>query len=132
MKKITAIIAAGAIVLTAAGCKSDAEQASENLSKKADEFEVARRIVFVNGITDEYIMEMTGLCSIQPDPGESQLEVTCRADSDEDGFVKHFFGLSDNTFYLVQQISPVNVSTDQPILVLKPQSVIPTDVVGLP
>ena len=47
----------GGIAVTAGAltaCSSDADVASENLSKAADNFEVQRRIVFFNGITDEY------------------------------------------------------------------------------
>jgi len=36
------------------GCVSDADVASENLSKSAEQFEINRRIVFFNGITDKY------------------------------------------------------------------------------
>lgn len=106
-------------------CQSDAEVASDNLSKAADQFEVARRIVFVNGITDKYLLEVSGFCSIQPDPGEQQLEVTCRADEDKRGFVKHFFGLSDNSLYFVEQLDPVNVSTKRPRLIFKPEAIVP-------
>jgi len=123
MKKIA--LAALALVVGLTACKSDAEVASENLSKAADQFEVARHIVFLNAITGEYLLEVSGFCSIQPDPGESQLEVTCRADGDARGFVKHFFGISDNTPYFVEQISPIDVSTDRPRVIFKPESLIP-------
>jgi hypothetical protein len=125
MRRLLLEAGAAMAVLALAGCKTDAEVASDNLSKAADQFEVARRIVFINGITDEYLFEVTGYCSIQPDPGEAQLEVTCRADEDERGFVKHFFGLSDNTTYLVEQLEPVDVSTDRPRVIFKPESIIP-------
>lgn len=124
MKK-RALLVAGAAIVGLSACKSDAEQASHNLSKAADQFEVARRIVFINGITDQYLFEISGFCSIQPDMGELQLEVTCRADEDERGFVKHFFGLSDNSLYLVEQLEPINVSTTRPRVIFKPESIIP-------
>jgi starvation-inducible outer membrane lipoprotein len=47
MKKIILILT---IVIGLAGCTSDADRASENMSKAADNFEVTRRIVFYNGI----------------------------------------------------------------------------------
>ena len=51
--------------------------------------------------------------------------MTCRADEDARGFVKHFFGLSDNSIYLVEQLEPVDVSTDRPRVIFKPESIIP-------
>lgn len=48
-----------AILLT--GC-SDADIASQNISKAADNFEISRRIVFYNGITGEYMLSIEGAC----------------------------------------------------------------------
>ena len=50
MKKI--IVAVAALALFAGACSTEADVASENLSKAADQFEISRRIVFLNGITD--------------------------------------------------------------------------------
>lgn len=49
-------------VLALAGCSSDADVASDNLSKAAEQFEVNRRIVFFNGITDKYLLTIEGRC----------------------------------------------------------------------
>lgn len=59
-------IAAGATMLgvvALAGCSTQASTVSDNLSKEADEFKVDRRITFVNGITDEYMLVIEGKCS---------------------------------------------------------------------
>lgn len=40
---------------------NDAQVASENLSIASDNFEISRRIVFFNGITDKYLMSVEGL-----------------------------------------------------------------------
>lgn len=45
-------------------CTDDAYIATHNIKKAADNFEVNRRIVFYNGITDKYILEIEGRCSI--------------------------------------------------------------------
>ena len=37
------------------GCSTEADTVSQNLSKSADSFEVQRRVVFFNGITDKYL-----------------------------------------------------------------------------
>ena len=47
------------------GCMDDAHMASRNLSKAADNFEIVRRVVFYNGITDSYMLTIEGLCSIK-------------------------------------------------------------------
>ena len=114
---VVAITAAG--VLT--GCSSDAEVASENVSKAADNFEVNRRIVMFNGITDKYLMEIVGACSIE-DEG-SQLEVLCKVGKGE--YKKHFLGLSDNVSYFVEQGEPVEASTSQYRVTFKPSVVLP-------
>lgn len=111
------------ILLT--GCfESDADVASKNLSKAAEQFEVPRKIVFFNGITDKYLLAIEGYCSVET--GDSLLagsvEVTCRA---PDGFKKHFLGLSDNVSFFVEQVSSVNVSTNHYRVIFKPETVIP-------
>ncbi|QGJ97114.1 membrane protein [Mycobacterium phage PetterN] len=122
MKKIiatTVIAAAAAIGLSAC---SDAEVASHNLSKAADNFEIPRRIVFFNGITDKYLLQIEGKCSIEPDTGAQKLDVTCKQNG---AFKKHFLGLSDNVSYFVEQIDGANVSDDHYRVVFKPSVVVP-------
>lgn len=51
-------------VLALSACDvNDADVASRNVSKAADNFEAQRRFVFYNGITGEFMLEITGLCS---------------------------------------------------------------------
>ncbi|HHL0974814.1 TPA: hypothetical protein ACQUHP_006642, partial [Bacillus cereus] len=47
-----------------AGCSTEADTVSQNLSKSADSFEVQRRVVFFNGITDKYLLSIEGLCAL--------------------------------------------------------------------
>lgn len=119
-KLAVATVALSAVLL--AGCSSDADVASENLSKQADNFEIARRIVFFNGITDKYLLEIQGYCSIAPDTGSKKLDVTCKT---KDGMKKHFLGLSDNVSYFVEQVQGANASTDFYEVNFKPQSILP-------
>jgi len=114
----SALVLAAAFGLTAC---DDADVASENISKAADNFEVNRRIVMFNGITDKYLMEVVGRCSIT-DEG-NQLEVTCKTGKDQ--YKKHFLGLSDNVSYFVEQGEPINVSVYHYRVTFKPQSIIP-------
>ena len=120
MKKLTLIaLAAGALLLGA--CRPDAQVASQNISRAADMFEIQRRIVFVNGITDSYMLSIEGRCSLEDQ--HNQLEVTCKISEDE--FVKHFLGLSDNVTYFAEQLETVDVSVYHTRVIFKPQSIIP-------
>lgn len=119
--KIAAAITGAAAVFALTACVSDADVASENLSKAADNFEVNRRIVMFNGITNEYLMVITGACSIT-DEG-NQLEVICKVGKDQ--YKKHFLGLSDNVSYFVEQGDATKASATNYRVTFKPQSIIP-------
>lgn len=99
----------------------DATIASRNLSKAADMFEINRRIVFVNGITGDYLLSLEGRCSIL-DQGH-QLEVTCKLGPEK--FKKHFLGLSDNVTYFAEQLAAADVSVYHYRVIFKPQTIIP-------
>lgn len=115
---------AGLITLTGCG-SSDADVAAKNLSKSAEMFEIQRRVVFFNGITDKYLLEITGLCSVETTEAAlgGSLEVTCKTGPNE--YKKHFLGLSDNVSYLVEQVEGANVSEYRYRVVFKPDIIIP-------
>ncbi|ALA06793.1 site-specific recombination directionality factor RDF [Mycobacterium phage Chadwick] len=124
MKKIitTAVIAAAAAIGMSACGVNDADVASENVSKAADNFEINRRIVFFNGITDKYLLEIQGRCSISADTASKKLDVTCKT---KDGIKKHFLGLSDNVSYFMEQVEGAHVSEDFYRVTFKPSVVVP-------
>ena len=94
---------------------------SDNLSKEADSFQVLRRIVFFNGITDTYLLEIEGFCSIT-DEG-NQLEVVCKVG--EDLYTKDFLGLSDNVSYFAEQLDPKGVDPYHHTVIFRPETIIP-------
>lgn len=119
MKKLLVLLV-GLLILV--GCSTDADAASHNVSKEADQFRVQRRIVFYNSITDTYMLEVVGNCAI--DLGrEKVLELTCKIDDDK--YQKHYLGLSDNVTYTVEQLEFSEVSPYKYELVFKPESIIP-------
>ena len=85
-------IVALSTLLMASEC-SDASIASQNISEAADAFEIDRRIVFYNGITDTYMLTIVR-CGAASRTKVNQLEVPCKLGDGK--FVKHFLGLSDN------------------------------------
>lgn len=124
MSKIIAILVAIALAIPLAGCSSaPADVASHNLSKEADKFQIERRIVFVNGITDKYLLEIDGRCSLGNNDGPKELSVTCEVAPGQ--FEKHFLGLSDNVTYFVQQTQPAAVSTYHYEVLFRPSTIVP-------
>lgn len=123
MKKLA--LALAALVLLGVACSSDADVASHNLSKAAEQFKITRRIVFVNGITDQYLLEIQGLCSVETDGSTlaGAFEVTCKVGADE--YKKHWLGLSDNVTYFVEQLEGASVSTYFYKVIFKPTTIIP-------
>ena len=115
----------GLVLLAAAavGCTSEANVASQNVSKAADQFQVVRRIVFYNGITDTYMLTIEGLCSLGNNDAPGELTVTCKTGKDE--YKKHFLGLSDNVTYFVEQLDGANVSPNHYKVIFKPSTIIP-------
>jgi len=133
MKKFLRLAAIAAVASTLAfvttGCfESDADVASKNLSKAAEQFEIPRRIIMFNGITDKYLLVIEGYCSVETsDSGLSgALETTCKVKHNgRTGYKKAFFGLSDNVSYLVEQMEPAQVSTTRYRVIFKPESIVP-------
>ena len=117
----TLLITLGVVML--AGCSQPADVASRNLSTAADNFEIQRRIVFYNGITDTYMLEVTGRCSLGNEDQPGQLSITCKTGPEE--FKKHFLGLSDNVTYFVEQIDGAGASGDSYRVVFRPETIIP-------
>ena len=104
------------------GC-DDAKIASNNLSRAADMFEVNRRVVFINGITDKYLLIVEGLCSIEKDNRDNQLEVICK--TGPKSYKKHFLGISDNVTYVAEQIEPSKVDAHHYRVIFKPSAIVP-------
>lgn len=124
MKKFLSALVIGFVALVGlTACnEDDAKVASRNISKAADNFEIGRRVVFVNGVTDKYLLEITGLCSIDSGTSSKSITVTCKTDK---GFIKHILGLSDNVTYFVEQLKDAKVSVDMYRVTFKPSTIIP-------
>jgi hypothetical protein len=120
MKNLLVAILAS-IMIT--GCASDADVASHNLSKAADQFEILRRVVFYNGITGEYILSIEGLCSLDNSSNSLRMAVTCRTGANS--YKKHFLGLSDNVTFFAEQLDSKSVSSYHYRVIFKPQAILP-------
>jgi hypothetical protein len=121
--KLVLVAALAGAALTA--CSNEATTASDNISTAADNFKVYRKITFINGITGQAVLEITGFCNIV-DEGK-QLEITCKvAEGDDAGaYFKHFYGLSDNSTYLAEQLIASDVDPFHHEIVIRPEVLIP-------
>jgi len=118
MKKLFGLVFVCLIMI---GCATDADIASRNLSKAADMFEVNRRVVFYNGITDKYILSVEGRCSVEFFP--DKFVVTCKTGPGE--FKKHYLGRADNVFPFVEQLESSPAGEYRYRVIFKPESIIP-------
>lgn len=107
-------------LLALSACSSDADKVSRNLSTAADNFEVNRLIVGINGITDQVLFSVEGRCSIARD---GDLTVTCKEGPDQ--YKKHVLGLSDNVTFVSTQLEPVDASVYHTRIILKPTNIVP-------
>lgn len=126
-RRITVTIIAIITALTLAACGTQADRASHNLSKEADNFNVARRVVVINTITDTPLMEIVGYMSIRADTADGQLEITVQ---EEDGvFKKHFVGLSPTVTYTLEDMSGADISPYRYQVNYLPEAIIPVELV---
>lgn len=104
------------------GCTSQADRANENLSRAAENFEVPRRIVGINGITDKVIFSVEGFCSYEV-PENGTFEAICK---EPDGSINRTtLGLSDNVTFVSTQLTGVKVGLFSPRIIFRPENIIP-------
>lgn len=123
MKKvILAVIITAISIVGLAGCTTEADTVSHNLSKSADSFEVQRRVVFFNGITDKYLLTVEGLCALNTESGK-KITVTCKVEKDQ--YKKHYLGLSDNVSYFVEQTDAKYEDAYHYKVLFRPEEILP-------
>lgn len=124
MKRFILILSIFLITCLASGCAfdSDADIASYNVSKEADQFRVKRRVVFINLRSDTYLFSITGNCSISNN-SHNELEIICKVGDDK--YQKHFLYLSEETTYTIEQLDYSEASKYDYEIIFKPESIIP-------
>lgn len=111
------------LAMTMVGCQDQAKMASYNLSKAADNFEINRRIVFVNGITDAYLLSIEGRCAFEVESGGQKVAVTCK--TGPNSYKKHSLGLSDNVTFFSEQLEGADVSVYRYRVTFRPSVILP-------
>lgn len=88
-------------VFVLSGC-TEVDRVSTNISKEADNFNVARRIVVINARSDKPVFELIGNFSLQNN-SNNELEIICEVGDGK--YKKHFIYLNEYTIYAVEDIS---------------------------
>lgn len=128
MKKVLISLLVGISVIGMVGMVgcTEANTVSTNISKEADNFNVTRRLVVINGRTDTIIFSLVGNFSLTVDQEENQLEVIAEV---RDGvYRKHFIGLSDEIQYFVEDVGDNEVSKYRYEVEFMPEKVIPVKI----
>lgn len=123
MKKIALAAALGMVVLT--GCTSAADRANENLSKAAENFEVPRRIVGINGITDKVLFSVEGFCSYETNGNTVEAICATQNENRKNNVERTTLHLSDNVTFLVTQTGPVGVDFFRSRVIFRPENIVP-------
>ncbi len=117
-----------AVAVIFAGCGSNADTVSKNLSKEAEKFGIVRSIVGVNGITDKVVFEVTGRCSVEGNGLGSlpALEAICKDTVDgKTSYKKHYITIPDNVTVVVTQKEGIDVSEYRTKIILRPEALVP-------
>lgn len=121
IRSIALVIATVLGISLFAGCTSAADRANDNLTKAAENFEVPRRIVGINGITDQVLFAVEGFCSYEA--GGGVFEAICK---EPDGSItRTTLGLSDNVTFVSTQIGGVKVDLFKSRVIFRPETIIP-------
>lgn len=121
MKKLLVIFVS---VIVLSGCfETDAKVAERNMRVAAENFELNRRIIFVNTWTDTWLQVIEGRCNIEY--GSDRTSVICKTGPKESEFKRSFIGKSGQVTAMVEQLEGVPVNVYHYRRTFKPQSIIP-------
>lgn len=121
--RITAAVLAVAGGLGLAACTSAADQANENLSKAAENFEVPRRIVGINAINGEVLFSVEGFCSYEV--GGRTIEAVCLVNRASGEVQRTTLGRADNVTFVSTQLEGVKVDMFRPRVIFRPETIVP-------
>lgn len=126
MKKriISVILIISLLTMMLAGC-TQASKVSSNISQEADNFNVVRRLVVVNGRTDKPFFEMVGAFSYELDVTDGIRRIICIVEVGDGIYKKHSVGLPDEAFWDVEDLSGAEVNKYKYEVNYLPEMIVP-------
>jgi hypothetical protein len=127
MKKVLSLAMVLTLVLVFAGCERQADEVAYNISLEADNFNIVRRIIIINGINNDIVFQVTGRISIET-PNSKKLVLTVQHGVND--YRKHYILLGDNDSVIVEDtgLGANDVSNYRYTLNFNPKMWIPVDV----
>ena len=123
-KTLVALTIVGGLI-GVTGC-TQADRVSENISTEAENFNVMRRLVVINTVTDTPLLEVVGFFSVDVDAASKQLEITVK--ETDTVFKKHFVGLDAATvIYTVEDLNGTDVPTTRYQISYLPSAIVPVE-----
>ena len=110
-------------LLAVAACDDPAKVARQNLIQAADNFEINRRITFINGMTNQSMLVIEGYCSLEI--RTAVLEAICKTGTGRNDFKRHHLGLANTVSYMSEQLDPAPASTYRYRVTFNPTVLIP-------
>lgn len=98
---LVSLLIAAMLACCLTGCR-EADRASYNVSKQADNFNIVRQVTVIDCINGDVMFQMTGKMSVYADTEDNQLEIVVE---DSGTYTKHIIGLSDNVTYVVEDLN---------------------------
>lgn len=120
-KKMLIIMVVMALLLS--GCR-EASRVSSNISKEADNFGVVRRLSVMSAINNEPIFELIGAFSFN----ESGNRITTTVKISDNEYKKHTVGLSELTFWVVEDLEGLDVNNYKYEVNFTPKMIQPLDI----
>jgi hypothetical protein len=127
MKKVLSLAMVLTLVLVFAGCERQADEVAYNISLEADNFNIVRRIIIINGINNDIVFQVIGRISIET-PNSKKLVLTVQHGVND--YRKHYILLGDNDSVIVEDtgLGANDVSNYRYTLNFNPKMWIPVDV----
>lgn len=101
MKKNILLLSMILLLIALTGC-DQASRVEYNITQEANNFNIVRRVTVINCLEGDVLFQMEGRMSITADVNDNQLEILVELDNDT--YVKHFIGLSDNVTYVIEDL----------------------------
>jgi hypothetical protein len=123
-KKSFAIVATSvAAVALLAGCSTDAQTVSHNISNEAGQFGVQRQVVVKDDITNTYIEQITGDCDVEPSGATLDIICQIKPGKSTDDYVKDIVRVGQNDSWVVHQLVGTHVSKYHYEILFKPTAI---------